>query len=71
MQLIDVNHPFYRPLWRRIAIVVFCAGWAVVELVGQQPFWAVISGALGAYSAYRLLFTFNPKPAESDPVIDE
>ena len=71
MQLIDVNHPFYRPLWIRIAIVVFCFGWAVVELVGRQPFWAIISGALGVYSAYRLLFAFHPKPAEPDVVADE
>ena len=24
----DVDHPFFRPLWRRIALVAVCLGWA-------------------------------------------
>jgi len=63
MQLIDTSHSFYRPLWRRIAVVAFCAGWTIVELVGNQPFWAVISGALAVYTAYVLLLTFRPATA--------
>lgn len=61
MQLIDPNHPFYKPLWVRILIVVVCFGWASVELFGSQPFWAMISGALGAYAAWMLLLNFKPQ----------
>lgn len=45
MQLIDPNHPAYRRLWVRIAIVAVCFAWATVEFVTGDPFWGVISGA--------------------------
>jgi hypothetical protein len=64
MQLIDPNHSFYRPLWVRIAIVAVCLGWAIVEVSTGEPFWAIIVGALGIYSAYKLLLTFSPQPLE-------
>jgi hypothetical protein len=64
MQLIDPNHPFYRPLWIRIAIVGVCLGWAIVEASTREPFWAIIVGALGIYSAYKLLLTFSPQPLD-------
>jgi hypothetical protein len=64
MQLIDPNHPFYRPLWIRIAIVAVCLGWAIIEASTREPFWAIIVGALGIYSAYKLLLTFSPEPLE-------
>lgn len=62
MQLIDPSHPLYKPLWVRILIVAVCFGWAGVETLGGQPFWAMISGALGAYSAWMLLLNFKPQP---------
>jgi hypothetical protein len=67
MQLIDPNHPAYRPLWGRILIVAVCFGWAAVELVTGDPFWAVLSGGAGAYAAYVLFWTFNPKPPAETP----
>lgn len=62
MQLIDPNHPTYRPLWVRLLIVAVCFGWAAVEIFTGDPFWAVLAGAAGAYAAYMLLITFNPTP---------
>ncbi|MDR9773477.1 hypothetical protein RJJ65_12540 [Rhizobium hidalgonense] len=62
MQLIDPNHPAYQRLWVRIAIVAVCFGWAGVELVTGDPFWAVLAGGAGAYSFYMLFLTFKPKP---------
>ncbi|ENN88042.1 hypothetical protein RHSP_51204 [Rhizobium freirei PRF 81] len=61
MQLIDPSHPIYKPLWVRILIVAVCFGWAAVETLGAQPFWAMLSGALGAYSAWMLLLNFKPQ----------
>ena len=66
MQLIDPNHPIYKPLWVRLVIVGICFGWAIVEAFGPQPFWAVIAGALGIYSAYMLLLTFNPQAPKAE-----
>lgn len=63
--LFDFNHPFYRPLWRRVVIVAFCFGWAAVEVVNQAPFWAVLFGGLGALSGYHF-FLAPPKEDDTD-----
>lgn len=65
MQLIDPSHPFYRPLWRRILIVAVCLGWAAVEALTREPFWAILVGAVGIYAAWMLLLNFNPIPTET------
>lgn len=62
MQLIDPDHPFYRPLLRRVLIVAFCSGWTIVELVAQQMFWVMISGAVAVYAAWVLLIKWKPAP---------
>lgn len=62
MQLIDPNHPAYRHLWVRLAIVAVCFGWAAVEFITGDPFWGVLSGGAGAYAFYMLFWTFNPQP---------
>jgi hypothetical protein len=53
--MIDPNHPFYEPLWRRVLIPAVCFAWAGVELYAGSPTWAAISGALGLFAAYKLL----------------
>ena len=58
----DASHPFFRPLWRRIAVVAVCAAWAVVELVVGDPTWAIMVGAVGAYAAYAFLIAYKPVP---------
>ena len=51
--MFDMDHPFFRPLWIRIAVVAVCLGWALVELMGGSPGWAMIFGALGAYAGWN------------------
>jgi hypothetical protein len=67
MQLIDPQHPAYRPLWARILIVAVCFGWALVEIITGDPFWAVLSGGAGVYAAYMLFWTYKPQSAETAP----
>lgn len=62
MFFIDTSHPMYRPLWVRLLIVGFCAGWTVVEFVNNQIFWATVVGGIAVYSAYVLLIAFKPGP---------
>lgn len=57
----DFNHPFFRPLWLRVAIVAVCICWAAFELVLGSPGWALLFGALGLFSGYRLFVTFAPR----------
>lgn len=60
MQLIDPKHSFYRPLAVRLIIVAVCLGWAILELTTGEPFWAILSGALGVYAAWMLLVNYTP-----------
>ena len=63
-RLFDLNHPFFIPLWRRVVVVALCLGWAVFELVGGSPFWAILFGAIGFYAAYAFFLDFHPREPE-------
>lgn len=56
----DNEHPFFRPLWRRIAVVAFCVAWAVFEFAMQAPVWGMIALALGAYGVWQFFINFKP-----------
>lgn len=60
MRLIEPRHPFFRPLWRRIAVVVVSLGWALFELSTGAVFWAILFGAIGAYAAWEYFVVFDP-----------
>jgi len=55
MQIIDPNHPFFRPVWRRWAASLAPCLWAGVELATGSPGWALLFGALGAYTLWQLI----------------
>jgi hypothetical protein len=60
IKLIDPAHPFYQPLWRRVAIVAVCAVWFAVELImWGDPLFIPIAGALTAYTAWVLLLKWK------------
>jgi len=60
MKLIDPEHPFYQPLWRRVAIVAVCGVWFAAELVlWGDPLFIPIAGGLTAYTAWMLLVTWK------------
>jgi hypothetical protein len=53
------DHPFYRPLIRRVLIVASTAIWAVVEfLYSKDGFWTVIAGALFVYCVWAFLIVY-------------
>lgn len=60
----DQDHPFLRPLWRRIALVAFCAGWAVFEYANGATGWAALAAAMAAYGAWQYLFAWPKPPAD-------
>ncbi|TWF54809.1 DUF3329 domain-containing protein [Neorhizobium alkalisoli] len=62
--MIDPNHPFYEPLWRRIMIPAVCFAWAIFELFAGSGVWAAISGGLGAFAAYKLFIEKRDPPAK-------
>jgi hypothetical protein len=56
---------FFRPLWRRVAIVAVCAGWAVLEWTHGDETWTMIALAATAYGAWSLLYAYKP-PHDED-----
>jgi hypothetical protein len=59
MRLVDVEHPFYRPAWRRYALAGACFAWAGLEYWWDNPGWAVFFAAIGLYLAWVLIFTWT------------
>jgi hypothetical protein len=55
----DSQHPFLRPLWRRIAIVIFCFGWAGVEFYNGNQTWGWITIAVAAYAVWTFLISYT------------
>jgi hypothetical protein len=60
MQWFELQIDFLIPLWRRVALVVVCLGWAMVEFVTGAPFWGIIFGAMGIYALWQLFFSGWP-----------
>ena len=60
LALLDIRHPFFRPLWRRVVVTAICLVWAVVEFAFGSPMFGILSGALGAWCLYQLFWIFDP-----------
>lgn len=60
----NVQHPIFKPLWRRIALVAACLGWAGLELYWANPGWAALFGAAGVYCAHQFFVAFDPDKGE-------
>ncbi|CAN5378802.1 hypothetical protein BH10PSE7_BH10PSE7_22680 [soil metagenome] len=64
----DKHHPFFAPLWRRIAIVLVVAGWLVFELLGpHDPIWITAAAGSLAYSIWSFLITWPKPPPPTEP----
>jgi hypothetical protein len=55
---------FFRPLWRRVAIVVVCAGWTLVEWVHGDQTWTLIAAAVTVYGAWSMLYAYKAPPPD-------
>jgi hypothetical protein len=56
-----LRHPFFIPLWRRIATVALCLGWAVLEFTSGNPGWGTLFGGIGLIAARGFFFGFDPE----------
>jgi hypothetical protein len=64
MKIIDESHPFYKPLWRRVALVGVLAGWTAFEVFyTQQLLWIAVAGGLFAYTAWIFLISWRDSSA--------
>lgn len=55
------SEDFFRPFWRRAAIVAACAAWAVIELVYGQIGWAMLAGAATLYGIWSFFIAYRVK----------
>ena len=62
--LIDLQHRFFIPLWRRIAVVAVCIGWGAFEFSGGFAFWGTLFMGVGLYCAYVFFLAFDPPDEE-------
>lgn len=63
----EQQHPFYKPLWRRIVIVAVVAAWVVFEFVtSSSPLWIMLAVAFLIYAVYMFFITW-PKDDEPPP----
>jgi len=62
----EQNSPFYRPLWRRIAITAVVALWLAVEIYHGSGFWTVIAAAMLCYALW-IFFLSWPKTPDNPP----
>jgi hypothetical protein len=61
MSLSVNEHPFYRPLWRRILIVLSTVIWAGFEvLVTQSGLFMVLALAIMVYAIWAFLIAYKP-----------
>ena len=54
MAFFDADHPFYDPIWRRVAVVGVCVGWGVFEFATNAPIWGLLFVGGGAIAFYQL-----------------
>jgi len=61
----DHEHPFFRPLWRRVAVVVVCVAWSIFEFAAGANVWGMIALAFAAYAVWQFFYLY--KPADAPP----
>ena len=60
MKFFDLRHPFFEPLWRRVATVAACVGWAAVEFAIGNHMWALLFLGIGAYAGRQFFIDWKP-----------
>lgn len=52
-KLIDLEDPFFAPLWIRVLVVVIAGGWGLFEFSAGAPMWGMIFLGISAICAWR------------------
>lgn len=66
MKMFNLALPFFLPPRRRMALVLFCVGWAAVEFLTGTPFWGILFLAMGIGAAWQFSQTDWAEVAEQD-----
>ena len=61
MKLFDLNDPFFKPLWLRIAIVLVAGAWGIFEFMSGAMFWGTLFVGIAAIAFHGFFIAFNPR----------
>lgn len=65
------NLEWFRPLWRRVIVVGFCAAWTLFEwFYSRDQFWGFLTLAVLAYAVWTFLIDFDRRvgpPPDATP----
>lgn len=64
-RVLGLDHPWFRPMPRRIGTFAVCVLWFAMEFWGQTPFWMALSGAMAILTLWTLLLAY-PKEEQAD-----
>ena len=59
----DHEHPFFRPLWRRVAVVAVCLGWSIFEFATGASMWGTIALAFAGYAVWQFFYLYKEPAA--------
>lgn len=60
----DANHPWLRPLWRRVLVTAICFAIALWDLWNGDYVWALIFGGMGGYAIHIFFIAWNKDQPE-------
>jgi hypothetical protein len=63
----DHEHPFFRPLWRRVAVVAVCLGWSIFEFATGASMWGTIALAFAGYAIWQFFYLYKEPSGEVTP----
>ena len=61
MKILDGQHRFFRPLWRRVVVTAVCGGWTAVELWFGNTFWGAVFAVMTALCVWEFFVVFERK----------
>lgn len=60
----DMQHPWFRPVWRRVLMVAICAAVALWDLSNGDYVWALIFGGMACYAIYIFFIAWGKDSPE-------
>lgn len=61
--MIDQKHPFFQPLWRRIAIVALVVGWLGFEVIyTRDSLWISVATVMLIYGIWSFFISWPKSP---------
>lgn len=67
MSALNIRHPFFNPLWRRIAVTTSCFLWAGVEAYNGSWAWAALMMGIAAMAIYQFFLAWEEQPVPGAP----